>query len=125
MGYNILYVEDNVLNCRLVRKLVQGFGYDIVEANSGWNGLALAQQFLPHLILLDINLPDLNGEQVLLQLRTIPQVAQIPVVAITANAMYGDREHYLEVGFNGYIAKPIARLELKNLLDHFLVAEAV
>lgn len=116
----ILYIEDNPHNMRLVRKLLQSMGYDMIEAMDGMRGLRMASEHRPELILLDINLPDIDGLEVVQRLKSDPSLAHIPAVALTANAMHGDREHCLASGCDGYLAKPIARLELKNVLCHFL-----
>jgi two-component system cell cycle response regulator DivK len=120
MSAKILYIEDNPLNMRLVRKILVDLGYQMIEAADGQAGLRLAQEFQPDLILVDVNLPDIDGLEVTRLTKSNPQTAHIPIVALTANAMYGDRERCLEAGCDGYIAKPVARLELKNIVSHFL-----
>jgi two-component system cell cycle response regulator DivK len=116
----ILYIEDNHLNMRLVRKMLQSLGFTMIEAMTGMVGLDMAAEHLPDLILVDINLPDIDGLKVVVRLKSNPALAHIPAVALTANAMHGDRERCLAGGFDGYIAKPISRMELKNVLTHFL-----
>jgi two-component system cell cycle response regulator DivK len=103
----ILVVEDNPRNLRLARDLLQLHGFHTLEATTGTEALALARSHALRLILLDIQLPDLDGPSVLAQLRADPATARIPVVALTAFAMHGDRERFLNVGFDGYISKPI------------------
>jgi two-component system, cell cycle response regulator DivK len=116
----ILYIEDNPHNMRLVRKMLHIDNYDVIEALSGQDGIAKAHDELPDLILLDINLPDLDGIEVCSRLRASEKVAWIPIIALTANAMHGDRERFLESGMDGYLAKPITRNELLNTVRHYL-----
>ena len=102
----MLVVEDNALNMELVRDVLHAKGYRTLEATSGEEALELAGQHEPALILLDIQLPGIDGVTTLGRLReTVP--AGTPVVAFTAQAMQGDRESFLEAGFDGYISKPI------------------
>ncbi|MBC8170931.1 MAG: response regulator [Anaerolineae bacterium] len=119
MSRKILYVEDNPQNMRLVRKMIDGH-YEVLEALNGAFGLSLAISEKPDLILMDINLPDIDGLEVTARLKAIPDTAHIPVIALTANAMYGDRERFLAGGCDGYLAKPITRIELLNTLTHHL-----
>ena len=105
-GKVVLVVEDNALNMELVRDVLHAKGYRTLEATSGEEALELAGRNEPDLILLDIQLPGIDGVTTLGRLReTI--VAGTPVVALTAQAMQGDRESFLEAGFDGYISKPI------------------
>jgi len=117
---SILYIEDNPHNMRLVRKLLQTMGFTMIEAMDGLRGLRMAAEHRPDLILVDINLPDIDGLEVVRRLKSDPALAHIPAVALTANAMHGDRENCLASGCDGYLAKPIARMELKNVMSHFL-----
>lgn len=120
MPRTILYIEDNPLNMRLVRKILVDMGYKTLEAPDGQTGLMIIINELPDLILVDVNLPDIDGLQVARLSKANPLTARIPIVALTANAMYGDRERCMDAGCDGYIAKPVARLELRNVLNHFL-----
>jgi CheY-like chemotaxis protein len=106
-GELILVIEDNEKNRKLVRDLLQLKGYRTLEAETAGQGLILASEHLPHLILLDVQLPDLNGVAALHRLKREPRTAQIPVVALTAFAMQEDRERFLAAGFDGYLSKPI------------------
>lgn len=103
----VLIVEDNEKNLKLARDLLRVKGYDTVEAIDGGGGIAAAAQFHPALVLMDIQLPDMDGWAALQALRADPRTADIPVVAVTAFAMEGDRERFLAGGFDGYITKPI------------------
>jgi len=103
----ILLVEDNILNLELVRDVLFTAGMRVVEARTAQEGLAAASELKPALILLDIRLPGLDGYAVLQRLKTNPATASIPVVALTAQAMVGDREQALAAGFTDYIPKPV------------------
>lgn len=108
----ILYVEDNPLNMKLVRKILSSAGYQMLEAMDGVTGVELAHQRNPDLILMDINLPDIDGLAATFQLKNSAKTAHIPVIALTANTMHGDRERYMKAGCDGYIPKPVAKNEL-------------
>src|ERR671932_242543 len=104
-GELILIVEDNEKNLKLVRDLLQYKGYRTLEARTGEEALALARDHLPDLILMDIQLPGMDGGTVLRRLKAEPGTATIPVVAVTAFAMKQDQERFLAAGFSGYLAK--------------------
>ena len=118
-GY-ILYVEDNFDNRILIRRVLEAEGYNIGEAPDGLSGLKMARERRPDLILLDINLPDIDGYEAAVRFRKIDSVAGVPIVALTANVMNGDREKTLKAGCNGYIQKPIDVDELPRLVAGFL-----
>ena len=103
----ILYIEDNLHNRVLVRRVLEAADYQIIEAENGFSGLALAQTHHPQLIIVDINLPDIDGYDVTERLRQMPNFKATPILAMTANVMKGDREKTLSAGCNGYIQKPI------------------
>ncbi len=103
----ILIVEDNQANLKLARDVLQFNGFRTIEADNAADGIALAQTQLPAVILMDIQLPDMDGVAALGRLRQLPATATIPVVALTAFAMGADRERLLAAGFDGYLAKPI------------------
>ena len=103
----ILAVEDNDKNLKLVRDLLHLRGFRVLEARTAEQGLALAAEHRPDLVLMDIQLPDLDGTAALGRLRADPRTAAIPVVALTAFAMKEDRARFLGAGFDGYLAKPI------------------
>jgi two-component system, cell cycle response regulator DivK len=103
----ILVVEDNEKNLKLVRDLLQLRGYRVLEARTAERGLTLAAEHLPDLILMDIQLPGLDGVAALDRLRADSLTAHVPVVALTAYAMKEDRQRFLSAGFQGYLAKPI------------------
>jgi CheY-like chemotaxis protein len=103
----ILVVEDNTLNLELVRDVLLTAGMKVVEARTAQEGLRAALDLLPSIILLDIRLPGMDGFAVLAELKANPATASIPVIALTAQAMVGDREQGLAAGFSDYIPKPI------------------
>jgi two-component system cell cycle response regulator DivK len=103
----VLIVEDNEKNLKLVRDVLQATGYRTLEAMTGAAGLALAQEHVPDLVLMDIQLPDTDGVTTLNRLREDARTASVPVLAVTAQAMAGDRERFLEAGFDGYMSKPL------------------
>ena len=106
-GEQILVVEDNELNMKLFRDVLVATGYRALEATTGGEAIALATEQAPDLVLMDIQLPDLDGVEALRQLRADERTATIPVLAVTAQAMSGDRERFLAAGFDGYVAKPV------------------
>ena len=115
----ILYIEDNPFNRRLTIKMLSMDHHTVIGAATGEVGVELARQKHPDLILLDINLPDIDGIEVLRQIRHDKNLENTPVVALTANAMQGDRETFLALGMNGYLPKPITRVELLNVVNQF------
>jgi two-component system cell cycle response regulator DivK len=106
-GEHVLVVEDNEKNMKLVRDILQATGYSALEASSGEEALVLAAEHSPALVLMDIQLPDLDGAEALRRLRSDERTAGIPVLALTAQAMQGDRERFLAAGFDGYLSKPV------------------
>ena len=103
----ILIVEDNDKNLKLARDLLRYHGFETIEASSAEDGIALARARRPGLILMDIQLPGMDGVSALLNLRADPATAAIPVVAMTASVMREDRERFDRAGFDGFITKPI------------------
>jgi two-component system cell cycle response regulator DivK len=107
MKATILYVEDNFDNRMLVRRVLEAEGYRVVEAESGTQGIERLQSEVPDLVLMDINLPEIDGYEVTKRFKELPSMAKVPVIAMTANVMKGDREKTLAAGCDGYIPKPI------------------
>jgi two-component system, cell cycle response regulator DivK len=103
----ILYIEDSLDNRILVRRVLLAEGYDVLEAGGAAEGLELAQNNLPDLVLVDINMPHLDGLSLASMMKADPALESTPVVALTANVMRGDRERTLAAGCDGYIQKPI------------------
>jgi CheY-like chemotaxis protein len=116
----ILVVEDNERNLKLVRDILQFAGYQVISAHSGEQGVTLARQELPDLVLMDLQLPAMDGAQALRVLRDDPRTRPIPVVAVTALAMKDDRERALHAGFDGYLEKPINVRAFPALVRGFL-----
>jgi two-component system cell cycle response regulator DivK len=103
----VLYIEDNLENRVLVRRILMAEGYKVLEAGSAADGLDLAQDHKPNLVLVDINMPHLDGLSLASIMKADPALQSIPVIALTANVMKGDRERTLAAGCDGYIQKPI------------------
>ncbi|RLC90870.1 MAG: response regulator [Chloroflexi bacterium] len=122
MSAKILYIEDNADNRMLVRRILMAEDFEFLEASDGPTGIILAEQELPDLILMDMNLPEINGYDLTRRLRKIPGLQSIPIIAMTANVMHGDREKALESGCNGYIPKPIDVDALPRQIEQFLKA---
>lgn len=112
----ILIVEDNEKNLKLVRDLLQVKGYRTLEAGTAELGIELARQRTPHLILMDIQLPGMDGITALGQLRHDPVTSEIPVIALTAFAMQDERQRFGTAGFDGYLVKPINIRELLEVV---------
>jgi len=108
----IVYVEDNEKNMKLFRDVLQATGYRTLEATTGEDAVELALSNEPALVLMDVQLPGIDGVEALARLRRDERTASIPVLALTAQAMSGDRERFLEVGFDGYLSKPVDVAEL-------------
>lgn len=103
----VLHVEDNADNRLLVRRLLQAFGYQVIEAENAASAREVLKTNRPDLILMDINMPDVDGYTLTNELKALPYLIGVPIVAITANVMKGDRERTLSAGCDGYIEKPI------------------
>ena len=116
----ILYVEDNVDNRTLVRRILMAEGYNLLEAVNATQALEILDNTQPDLILMDINMPDMDGYSLTAQIKGTPGLEAIPVVALTANVMRGDRERSLEAGCDGYIQKPIDIDMLSEQIERFL-----
>jgi two-component system cell cycle response regulator DivK len=108
----VLIIEDNDKNMKLARDVLQNKGYKTLEAVTGEDGVRLAKENAPDLVLMDIQLPDIDGCEALSRLRADERTAAVPVLAVTAQAMQGDRERFLAVGFDGYLSKPVDVVEL-------------
>ncbi len=120
MSKTILYVEDNTANRMLVRQVLEGVGYSIVEATDGLSGIKLAQEIHPDLILMDINIPGMDGYEAATRIKSLPGLGDIPIIALTAKVLAGDRERALAAGCDGYIAKPIDIDALPRQVSKFL-----
>ncbi len=122
MDFNILYVEDNPDNLRLVKKVLTSRGYTVHEAVNGTEGIAMAKDLMPDLILLDINLPDIDGYEVAQRIRQSDEnsLRYVPIIAITANALKGDAQKALDAGCDVYMSKPINVRELWARVEAFV-----
>ena len=103
----VMNIEDNYDNRLLIRRLLQAAGYRVIEAANALEAREALKNNLPDLILMDINMPDIDGYTLTAQIKSNPTLSKVPVVAITANVMRGDREKVFQAGCNGYIEKPI------------------
>jgi two-component system cell cycle response regulator DivK len=118
-GEQVLVVEDNKTNMKLFRDVLTATGYRTLEATTGARAVEVAAEHMPDLVLMDIQLPDLDGAEALSRLRRDERTASIPVLALTAQAMYGDRERFLAAGFDGYISKPVNVVELLGIVRRY------
>ena len=116
----ILYIEDNLTNRMLVKRILMVEDHTVLEAENGTEGIRVAEQELPDLILVDINMPDMDGYEVTAHLRKNPELDNVPIVALTANVLRGDREKSLEAGCDGYIQKPLDVDMLPSQVEAFL-----
>ncbi|MGA8759415.1 MAG: response regulator [Stellaceae bacterium] len=116
----VLIVEDNELNMKLFNDLLTAHGYDTLQTNDGNEALILARRYRPDLILMDIQLPEISGLEVTKLLKEDKDLRQIPVVAVTAFAMKGDRERIRSGGCEDYIAKPISIAGFLQVVERFL-----
>jgi two-component system cell cycle response regulator DivK len=103
----ILYIDDDTFNRLLVRRILMAEGMEVEESESAIRGIQMAEANPPDLILMDMSMPDMDGLTATRKIRTIPAISQIPVIAVTANVMQGDKERTLNAGCDGYIGKPI------------------
>jgi two-component system cell cycle response regulator DivK len=116
----ILYIEDNADNRTLVRRILNAEEYECAEATNARDALMLLETVRPNLILMDINMPDMDGYTLTAKIKSMPEFERIPILAITANVMRGDREKSLEAGCDGYIQKPLDVDQLVNEIEKFL-----
>lgn len=117
----ILVVEDNDMNMQLVEFLLEEGGYDIVKATSGEEALSLTHEgAAPDLILMDIHLPGMDGLSVVRAMKADTRTSRIPILALTAHAMRGDRDRFLEAGCDGYISKPIDVKTFLSAIEQYL-----
>ncbi|WP_285907774.1 response regulator [Pseudodesulfovibrio pelocollis] len=116
----ILLVEDNADNRLLVKDILSHKGHDILEAPDGMTGIRMAEENMPDLVLIDIQMPVLDGEKALGLLKSNPRTKHLQIIAVTSFAMKGDQERLLKMGFAGYIAKPINTREFPSQIEDFL-----
>ena len=118
-GPQVLVVEDNEKNMKLFRDVLLASGYRTLEATTAGQAVELAATHSPDLVLMDIQLPDFGGDEALVRLRADERSASIPVVALTAQAMEGDRERFLAAGFDGYLSKPVNVADLVATVEGY------
>jgi two-component system cell cycle response regulator DivK len=120
----ILYVEDNVDNRTLVRRILLSEDYNMIEAVNAADALRVLETTKPDLILMDINMPDMDGYTLTSKIKTTPGFERVPILALTANVMRGDKEKTLEAGCDGYIQKPLDVDQLVREVERFLARSA-
>ena len=120
MAKTVLIVEDNELNMRLFNDLLKAFGYDTVKTRDGRQALPLAREHKPDLIVMDIQLPEISGLEITEQLKADPELAPIPVLAVTAFAMRGDEQRIRERGCEAYLSKPISVTTFLETVRQFI-----
>jgi len=116
----ILIVEDNEKNMKLVRDILQHRGYQTIEAVTGTDGVRLAREKHPDLVLMDIQLPDIDGIEALRQIRAEASLANVPVVAVSASVMPDEQQKIVRSGFDAFVTKPIALKPFVETVDRFL-----
>jgi len=115
----ILYVEDNFENKLFVRRVIESMGHEMLEAETGYQSLEIAADRTPDLILMDINIPGMDGLETTIKFKQNPKLAHIPIIALTANAMKGDKERCLTAGCDGYLQKPIGVSDLRRTVQEY------
>jgi len=121
MNERILIVEDNPPNMRLIEMVLRAKGYTLLKATDGEEALDMAMRERPDLIIMDIQLPKLNGLEVTKKLRETPALSHIPIIAVTAYAMRGDKERFIDGGCDAYLSKPINTRELPGVIAQMLL----
>ncbi len=122
---SVMIVEDNERNMRLMRLLLRSKDYELIEATNGKDALRVLEDRVPDIILVDIQLPDIDGLEITRRLREDIRFATTPIVALTAYAMPGDREMFLRAGCTGYVAKPIDTRAFPDIIEQYLHGEHV
>jgi CheY-like chemotaxis protein len=121
----ILIVEDKATSRELLRTVLEQQGYNVDEAPDGEQALRMIREGMPDLVLMDLQIPARDGYDVIREVRKDPRLRHVPVLAVTASAMQGDRERVLAAGFTGYIAKPVSLVELRREVNRLLGKESV
>jgi len=116
----ILYVEDNFENKLFVRRVIESMGHVMIEAETELDSLKLAAEKRPDLVLMDVNIPGMDGLETTVKFKQDPTLAEIPIVALTANAMKGDKERCLAAGCDGYMQKPVGVSDLKRQIERYI-----
>jgi len=120
MSNRILVIEDNEDNRQIIRDLLTSLGYELIEAVDGAQGVAMAQSHRPDLILMDIQLPEMDGYEATRQIRAVPELKTVPIIAVTSYALSGDEAKARDAGCDGYVAKPFSPRELLAKIRKFL-----
>jgi two-component system cell cycle response regulator DivK len=120
----ILYVEDNFENKLFVRRVIESMGHEMLEAETGLDSLVIAAEKTPDLILMDVNIPGMDGLETTAKMKQNPRLSHIPVIALTANAMKGDKERCLAAGCDGYMQKPVGVSDLRREIARYSEAKA-
>ena len=120
MSNRILVIEDNEDNRQIIRDLLTSLGYELIEAVDGAEGVAMAQSHRPDLILMDIQLPEMDGYEATRQIRAVPELTTVPIIAVTSYALSGDEAKARDAGCDGYVAKPFSPRELLAKIREFL-----
>lgn len=115
----ILYVEDNFENKLFVRRVIESMGHEMMEAENGFDSLTLAAERKPDIILMDVNIPGMDGLETTTKFKADPGLSDIPIIALTANAMKGDKERCLAAGCDGYMQKPVGVSDLRREITHY------
>ena len=115
----ILYIEDNYHNRRIVKKILNAKGYEVVEAENGLTGFNVLKLTKPNLVLLDINLPGIDGLEIAKRTKADPELRHIPLVALTAYALAGDEDRFLKAGCDAYLAKPTSAKALIEIVNRY------
>ncbi len=121
MAQRILYIEDRIENRQLVQEILAAANFEMIEARDGLSGIELALTEKPALILMDMELPDIDGVNATRRIKANAATADIPIVALTADALPGDREQFLAAGCAGYLAKPVGAQELLDEINLHLM----
>jgi two-component system, cell cycle response regulator DivK len=120
MNKRILVIEDNEDNRQIIRDLLTSFDYELIETADGAEGVAMAQSHRPDLILMDIQLPEMDGYEATRRIRAIPELERVPIIAVTSYALSGDDAKAREAGCDGYVAKPFSPRQLLAKVREFL-----
>jgi len=123
-GKNVMVVEDNEKNRKLMRVVLKAKGYNVIEATTGEEALSLLKGNIPDIILMDIQLPGIDGLTLVKQIKADVLTKDIPVIAVTAYAMKGDEQKILETGCNAYVSKPINTQELPLIIEKYIKRDA-
>jgi two-component system cell cycle response regulator DivK len=115
----ILYVEDNFENKLFVRRVIESMGHEMIEAETGLDSLMIAAERMPDLVLMDVNIPGMDGLETTAKFKQNPRLVHIPIIALTANAMKGDKERCLAAGCNGYMQKPVGVSDLRREIQRY------